>query len=196
VKRPFAVRPWALPVLGAVYRSPEWARAHGTRHQTPAHLTRLLLARLMRWFPARQFIVVGDTGYGTSETARFCRKHSRHLTLVRQCYRDAALYEPPPPRTCRTMGRPRVKGQKLASPQEVVAQATQRRRLTVTWYGGGTREIEVVTGTGHGYRIGEDLVEVRWVYVHDGTGTHRDDSFVTTDLTMKPHQMVECYTQR
>jgi DDE superfamily endonuclease len=196
VRFPFAVRPWALPVLVALYRSPEWARAHGTRHKTPAHLVRLLLARVVRWFPARQFIVVGDTGYGTSETARFCRKHSRQLTLVSKFYRDAALYEPPPPRTHRTMGRPRVKGQRLASPQEVVAQTTRRTHLTVAWYGGGTREIEVVTGTGHWYRIGEDLVEVRWVYVHDGTGTHRDEYFLTTDITMRPQQIVACYTQR
>jgi Transposase DDE domain len=83
-------------------------------------------------------------------------------------YGDAALYEPPPPRT----------------------------RLTVAWYGGTTRAIEIVTGTGHGYRIGEALVEVRWVYVHDGTGTHRDEYCFTTDSTMKPQQMGECYTQR
>jgi hypothetical protein len=196
VNFPFATRPWALPVLVALYRSPEWARAHGTRHKTPAHLVRLLLGRLVRWFPARQFIFVGDTGYGTSETARFCRKHSRHLTLVSKFYRDAALYEPPPPRTHSTIGRPRVKGQKLASPQEVVAQTPQRTHLTVAWYGGGTREIEVVTGTGHWYRIGEDLVEVRWVYVHDGTGTHRDEYFFSTDITMRPQQIVECYTRR
>ena len=196
VKFPFAVRPWALPVLVALYRSPEWARAHGTRHKTPAHLVRLLLARLVRWFPARQFIFVGDTGYGTSETARLCRKHRRHLTLVSKFYRDAALYEPPLPRTHRTMGRPRVKGQKLASPQEMVAQTPQRTPLTVAWYGGDTRDIEVVTGTGHWYRIGEDLVEVCWVYVHDCTGTHRDEYLFTTDVTMPSQQIVECYTQR
>jgi hypothetical protein len=96
VKFPFSVRPWALPALVALYRSLEWARAHGTRHTTPAHLARLLLARLIRWFPASQFIFVGDTGYGTNETARFCHKHGRHLTLVSKFYRDAALYEPPP----------------------------------------------------------------------------------------------------
>jgi DDE superfamily endonuclease len=196
VKFPCSVRSWALPVLVALYRSPEWAQAHGTRHKTPAHLARLLLARLVRWFPARQFIFVGDTGYGTSETARFCRKHSRQLTLVSKFYRDAALYAPPPPRTPGTMRRPRVKGQKLASPHEVVAQTTERTRLTVAWYGESTRDIEVVTGTGHWYRIGEDLVEVRWVYVHDGTGTHRDEYFFTTDITMPPQQIVECYTHR
>ena len=89
-----------------------------------------------------------------------------------------------------------MKGQKRASPQQVVAHTAKRTSLTVAWYGGTTRDIEVVTGTGHWYRIGEDLVEVRWVYVHDGTGTHRDEYFFTTDITMKPQQMVECYTQR
>lgn len=192
----FATRPWALPVLVALYRAPEWAQAHGTRHKTPAHLARLLLARLLRWFPERQFIFVGDTGYGTSETARFCSTHRRQLTLVSKFYRDAALYEPPPPRTRATRGRPRVKGKKLPSPHAVVAKTAQRTRLTVAWYGGANRAIEVVTGTGHWYRMGEALVAVRWVYVHDCTGTHRDEYFFTTDLTMSATQVVECYTQR
>ena len=58
------------------------------------------------------------------------------------------------------------------------------------------RDSEVITGTGHGYRIGADLVQVRWVYVHDGTGTHPDESCLTTDITMSSQQIVECYTQR
>ena len=196
VKLPFAARPWALPVLVALYRPPEWNDAHGKRHKTPAHIARLLLARLVRWFPERHFIFVGDSGYGTSETARFCSTHRQHLTLVSKFYGDAALYAPPPPRTCRTMGRPRVKGPKLASPQAVVANTATRTSLTVAWYGGTTRDIEIVTGTGHWYRIGEALVEVRWVYVHDCTGTHRDEYFFTTDRTMKPQHIVACYTQR
>jgi hypothetical protein len=196
VKFPCAIRPWALPVLVALYRGPEWAQVHGTRHKTPAHLARLLLARVVRWFPARQFICVGDTGYGTSETARCCSKYSRHLTLVSKFYGDAALYEPPPPRTSGTRGRPRVKGQKLASPHGGVAATAKRTTLTVAWYGGSTRDIEVVTGTGHWYRIGEALVEVRWVYVHDCTGMHRDEYVFTTDVTMRPQQIVACDTQR
>jgi DDE superfamily endonuclease len=162
VKLPFATRPWALPVLVALYRPPEWDRVHGTRHKTPAHMVRLLLARLVRWFPNHHFIFGGDMGYGTSETARFCSKHRPHLTVVSKFDGDAALYAPPPPRARRTLGRPRVKGQKLASPQEVVANTATRTSLMVTWYGGTTRDIEIVTGTGHWYRIAEALVEVRW----------------------------------
>jgi len=196
VKFPCAIRPWALPVLVALYRDPNWDQAHGRRHKTPAHLARLLLARVVRWFPERQCIFVGDTGSGTSATARFCRPDGRHRTWVRKGYGDAALYEPPPPRPRHTMGRPRVKGQKLASPHTVVAHTAQRTRFTVAWCGGSTRDIEVVTGTGHWYRIGEDLVAVRWVYVHEGTGTHRDESFFSTAVTMTPQQIVAYETQR
>jgi SRSO17 transposase len=196
VKLPVATRPWALPILVALYRPPEWDHVQGTRHKTPAHLARLLLARLVRWFPNRHFIFIGDTGYGTSETARFCHQRRRHLTLVSKFYRDAALYEPPPLRTRRTIGRPRVKGRKLPSPQEVVAHRAHRTHLAVAWYGGTTRDIEMVTGTGHWYRIGEALVAVRWVYVHDCTGTHRDEYLFTTNLSLRPKQIVECYTQR
>jgi DDE superfamily endonuclease len=195
VKLPFATRPWALPGLVALYHPPEGDRVHGPRHKTPAHLARLRLARLIRWCPPQHFIFVGDMGDGTSETARFCQQHRRHRTVVSKFYGDAALYDPPPPRTRRTMGRPRVKGRKLAAPQEVVANTAKRTSLMVAWYGGTMRDVEVVTGTGHWSRIGDALVEVRGVYVHDGPGPHRDEYFLTTDITMKPQQLVECSTQ-
>jgi hypothetical protein len=130
---PGATRRWALTVLVALSRPPAWDRVHGTRHQTPSHIARPLLARLIRWLPNRHFIVVGDTDDGPSETTRFCRQPRRHLTLVSQFDGNAALYEPPPPRTHSTIGRPRVKGQKLPSPQTVVAHSTRRTRLAVAW---------------------------------------------------------------
>lgn len=193
---PFATRPWALPVLAALSRPPAWKRVHRRRHQTPAHLARLLLARLMRWFPHRHGIVVGETGYGPSETARCCRQHRRHRPLVSQFDGDAALYEPPPPRTHTTRGRPRVTGRNLAAPREVVAPTTQRTRLTVAWYGGARRDLAIVTGPGPWYRRGEARVAGRWGYVHDGTSTQRAEYWCTTDRQMTPHQIVECATHR
>jgi len=196
VKVRFATRPWALPVVVALSRSPEWDRLPRRRHQTPAHLARLLLARLVRWFPQHHVMCLGDSGYGTSETARFGRTYRRHLTMGSKFAGDAARYAPPPLRTPRPMGRPRVKGQTLASPHEVVANPGKRTSLLVTWSGGPTRAIEIVSGTGPWYRIGEALVEVRWVYVHDGTGTHRDEDFLTTEMTLKPPPSVEGDTPR
>jgi hypothetical protein len=109
---------------------------------------------------------------------------------------DAALYEPPPPRIPRRMGRPRSQGRQLVSPPAVVAHTPQRPGLTGAWSGGSPRDVATVTGTGSWDRSGEALVEGRWLDVHDGTGTHRDESFFTTDMTMKPQQLVACDTQR
>src|SRR5438067_70350 len=89
----------------------------------------------------------------------------------------------------------RVKGKQLAKPGQVVAESG-RTRLNVAWYGGGRRDVEVVTGTGHWYKAGQGLVEVRWVYVHDLTGTHRDEYFYSTDVTMTPQEIIEEYTGR
>ena len=48
------------------------------------------------------------------------------------------------------------------------------------------RDVEVVSGVGHWYKGGAGLVPVRWVFVHDKSGTHRDEYFYTTDLTLTP----------
>jgi hypothetical protein len=56
--------------------------------------------------------------------------------------------------------------------------------------------VEVVTGVGHWYQSGADLVAVRWVYVHDLTGTHRDDYLYSTDLSRTAQQIIEEYTGR
>jgi hypothetical protein len=93
-----------------MYCSPECDRVHWTRHKTPAHVAWLLLVRPMRGFPHRHFVFVGDSSYGTSDSARFCQRHHDHLTLLSKFCGDAALYEPPPLRTRRTMRRRRVNG--------------------------------------------------------------------------------------
>src|SRR6185369_12147611 len=67
VRFPFAQRPWALPVLVALYRSPQDNKDCGRPHKTPAQLMQLLLRLLIRWFPDRQFLFAGDAGYGSHE---------------------------------------------------------------------------------------------------------------------------------
>jgi hypothetical protein len=190
---PFACRPWALPVLVALYRSPEDNRKRGRPHRTPAQLLQLLLRVLLRWFPDRQFVFAGDQNYGSHEMASLAPRTGGRWHGVSKFHPKANLYEPPPAYTGN--GRPRVKGAKLPTPQEVVATAL-RSRLNVAWYGGGRREVEVVTGTGHWYKAGQGLVPVRWVYVQDRTGTHRDEYLDSTDGTLTAQQIIEEYTGR
>ena len=190
---PFARRPWALPVLVTLYRSQEDNEKRRRPHKTPAQLLQRLLRILLRWFPDRRFVFAGDQGYGSHEMAARAANSQGQLHLVSKFYANANLYEPPPAYSGK--GRPRVKGAKLPTPQEVVAKA-RRTRLNVAWYGGGRRDVEVVSGTGHWYKAGQGLVEVRWVYVHDRSGTHRDEYLYSTDVTMTPQQIIEEYTGR
>lgn len=192
VKFPFAARRWALPVLVDLYRSPELDRAEGRPHKTPAQLMCRLLRLLLIRFPGRAFVFAGDSGYGTHEVARFCRRHDR-LTLVSKLCPDANLFAPPPP--YRGNGRPRVKGERVPKPRQAAATAP-RTKLTVVWYGGGTRRVEAATGTGHWYKGGCGLVPVRWVFVHDTTGTHRDEYLFTTDIGLSPDAVVGTYCGR
>jgi hypothetical protein len=190
---PFARRPWALPVLADLYRSEDDNRRAGRPHRTPAQLACRLVAVVLRWFPDRRFILVGDAGYGTHEVARFCHARRDRLTLVSKLHPDANLFDPPPPYAGK--GRPRVKGRALPKPSEAVARA-RLRRAVVRWYGGGTRVVAVATGTGHWYKAGKGLVPVRWVFVRDVTGTHRDEYFFTTDAALSPEAAVGHYAWR
>jgi hypothetical protein len=196
VRFPLATRPWALPVPVDLYRSPEQDRAEGRPHKTPARLLCRLLRVMLLRFPDRHFVVTGDSGYGTHEVARFCRRHHPRLTPVSKLCPDANLFLPPPPYA--GVGRPRVKGDRLPKPRQAVANLCprSRSRLAVGWYGGGTRAVAVVTGTGHWYKSGRGLVPVRWVFVEDRTGTHRDEYLFATDPTLTPAEVIGSYTAR
>lgn len=107
VKFPFAHRPWALPVLVALYRAPEWNKKHKRRHKTPAELMRQLLGVILHWFPGRKFVFSGDGSYGVHPLASFVDRHRRRLALVSHFYANANLYAPPPVVRGKKNGRPR-----------------------------------------------------------------------------------------
>jgi DDE superfamily endonuclease/putative transposase ISC1217 len=197
VPLPFSKRRWALPVLVALYRPPKEDQETSARHKTPPVLMRQLVATLLHWFPGREFSLTGDGGYATHELAEYALRHRRRLRLISRFYADASLYEAPPLNVGkRPAHRPRKKGAKLPSPKTVVSQRKRFDHISVAWYGGGRREAAVVRGTGHWFKSGGILVPVLWVYVRDCTGTHRDEYFFTTDLSMTAAEVIECYTGR
>lgn len=191
---PFANRPWALPVLVALYHAEADDQREQHPHRTPAQHMIRLLRLMLHWFPGRRFVFVGDSAYGTHEVARFCHRHHKRLTLISKLHPEANLFEPPPSSSGK--GRPRVKGKRRAKPGEAVAHTQRRKRLSVGWYGGGTRRVEAVSDTGHWFKSGHGLVPIRWVFVHDREGTHRDEYFYTTDVNLDVKQIIAFYTGR
>lgn len=198
VRFPFASRPWALPVLAALFRNRALCQRQGRRFKSWPQLARQLLAVMIHWFPRRRFILLGDGGFATHELAWFCRRHRRHVTFVFRFYDDACLYALPPAcqKRGRGRGRPAKRGAKLPRPRQVVVAAGRAAHATVDWYGGGRREVELLGAAAGWYRDGRGLVPLRWVFVRDRAGTHRDEYFAATDPTLRPEQIVGLYTGR
>ena len=193
---PFCRRRWALPLMVALYRPEDKATDGISRraHKTPVDLLAQMLHILTRWFPDRTFVCAADGDYAAHQLAELAAANPQRLKFVSKFYEDANLFEPPPPYSGH--GRPPVKGKELPKPAQVVRETTERSRLWVAWYGGERRRVEVVTGTGWWYQAGRPLIPVRWVFVRDRTGTHRDEYFFTTDVTMSPQTVIETYTGR
>jgi hypothetical protein len=196
---PFARRRWALPLMVALYR-PEREGIDGVTkraHKTPVDLLGQMLRILIRWSPDRRFVCCADGNYAAHDLAEVAAASRGRLTFVSKFYPDANLFEPPPPVVGkRPAHRPCKKGEALPKPSQVVRGTPRPPVLDVAWYGGGRRRVEVVSGVGEWYRSGRPLVPVRWVFVRDRTGTHRDEYFFTTDVTMVPRAVIATYTAR
>ena len=74
---------------------------------------------------------------------------------------------------------------------EFVVARSRKKQLTVKWYGCGTRQLEIVTGTGNWFKSGFGLLPVLSIFVRDLTGMHWDEYFFTTDLSMTAKRVIE-----
>jgi len=68
-----------------------------------------------RWYPEREIVAVADSTYASLKLLDRCQGLSNPITFVTRLRLDAALYEPAPPRYRGQLGRPRLKGDRLAN---------------------------------------------------------------------------------
>ena len=73
---------------------------------------------------------------------------------------------------------------------------TTWQALTVRWYGGADRAIEVATATAVWYHSGLPPVALRWVLVRDPTGDFEPQALLCTDPTVSAQQIVEWFVLR
>jgi len=84
------------------------------------------------------------------------------VTVITRLRLDAALYEPAPPYS--GTGRPRKKGKRLPTPQQVIDQPkTVWTRLTLSGYNHQPRLLDIATDTAVWYHTGLPAVPIRYV---------------------------------
>jgi hypothetical protein len=156
----------------------------------------LLLVR--RWCPEREIVAVADGGYASLKLLDRCRKLREPITFITRLRLDAALYEPAPPRRPGQIGRPRLRGERLAN-LSVVAEDPDAGWEPITiagWYGRQQRVVEVLSGTALWYSTGLPAAPLRWVLIRDPHEEFEIQALLCTDLSAEPERVISWFVRR
>ena len=181
---------WALPVLFRLHRGKKRCKAEKRKYRKCPELAAELIKLLADTLPERRIIVVGDSAYTNGS---IIKGRPNNVTIVGRSRLDAALYAPAPARGPNQMGRPRVRGARLPSPEKQTAKA-RFKRIEVTVYG-RTVMVRVLVIDALWYVAAHSEL-VRLVVVRDFPGHERDDVFVSTDPTITAKSIIETFARR
>ena len=196
VPLPWSGRLWALPFLTVPVLAPATSAKLGRPHRTTIDRAQLLVALVRRWQPTRSLIVVGDGGFAAIPLGHTCRALGQ-TALVTRLRLDAALYDPPPPPRPGQRGPKPKKGARQPNLKARLADpATEWRPLTVPWYGGAAKAVEVATGPARWHRSGRDPLPLRWVLVRDPGGTRAPTALCCTAPATDAAQVIAWFVPR
>jgi hypothetical protein len=195
---PWAGRVWALPFLSVLAPSERYNQEHHRRHKTLARWAAQMIVQVRRWLPERAVGLVADGGYAVLTLLDRCARLRCPIAMVTRLRLDAALYEPAPVRSAGQMGRPRKKGKRLATLQQVLQeQKTAWTLVTVPrWYSQHERQVEIVSSCCLWYHSGMPPVPIRYVLIRDPEGRFVPQALLCTDLSADPVQIVSWFVLR
>jgi len=178
---PWGGEPLGLPVNLRLYRK-----------GGPSHLElgAAMLRELATWLPHRDFALTCDGAYAALAGMDLPRTH-----VTSRMRRDAALYLPPPPRKRGQRGRPRKRGRRLPSPEQLARRTTRGWVSTIIDIRGKPIERRLLCRPVLWYHVCPRR-QVLLVIVRDPTGTQPDDFFFTTDLSASPAAVASEYAGR
>jgi hypothetical protein len=192
---PWANRVWALPFLTVLAPSERYYAASRRSPKKLLDWARQMIYQLRRWLPSRSLIVVGDNTYAALDLLHACQSLPNPVTLITRLRLDAALYAPAP--AYAGVGRPRKKGARLPSLQTVLTSPKTRwRRITVQWYDGQQRLMELTSQTAIWYHSGKPVVPIRWVLIRDPKAEYQPLALLSTHLDYSALQIVNWFVRR
>ena len=182
VTPPWGSVPIALPVNVRLHRKNDV-------HSTIEHAAQMI-REIAGWLPDRQLHVCADGAYISLAGDDLKEAH-----LTSRIRRNAAIYEPAPPPTGRR-GRPRSRGDRLPSPEQLAQQARPRQwQHAEVNLRGRTCTRLVLTRTVLWFGVNRTR-PVLLVIVRDPDDIEPDDFFFTTDLTATGAQTATRYAGR
>jgi len=206
IRVPLLERSVAVPLYWRLYRSKKGRTGtsrHGrekkttgtttaSNHRTRPELAVEMLQRLRQAVPIERPIeVVGDSAYGGKSITRHLPEGVVALSRLPM---DAALYALPPERPAGCNGRPRVKGNRLPTPEQMANESHGWKTATVHLYGKKVRVVYKSIVALWYNSAGKHPLRI--VVVRDPKGRRRDDAFFSTDANASPQAILETYALR
>ena len=178
---PWGGMPLALPVA---------IRLHRKGGPTMPELAADMVRELAQLLPGTDFVLCADGAYATLASVGLPR-----CVVVSRMRRDAAIYEAAPARTGRR-GRPRTKGRRLPGPSKLAKRLkdSQFKKATCEFRGDKATKL-IWSKPVLWYRVSPKAM-VLLIVVRDPEGNEPDDFFFTTDLSMKPTEVLSVYGGR
>jgi len=194
----WAQRVWALPFFTVLAPSERYNQTHNRHHKKLTDWARQMITQVRCWLPERSIVIVADSSFAALELLKAALELPVPAQLVTRLRLDGTLYQPPPPRQPRQMGRPRIVGKRLPTLKALLGDAaTVWQTVTMTrWYGGRDYSIELTSQAAVWYHTGLPPVPIRWVLVRDPQGKFEPQAFLCTDLAVAPEQILSWFRQR
>ena len=195
---PWAKRTWALPFLTCLAPSERFYEKKARAHKKLTDWGRQMVMQLRRWLPERQLVIVADSSFAAISWLFQLSQLPWQLCLIVRFRLDAALYAPAPKRRPGQRGRPRLKGKRLPTLEQVAQNArTKWQRVMIpNWYGEGRRIVEIVSDTAIWYHGGQPPLPIRWVLIRDPKGKFKTQALLSTDPNVTPVQMIKWFVLR
>ncbi len=195
---PWAKRVWALPFLTVLAPSERYYEGHNRAHKKLTDWARQVLLQVRRWLPGRKLVVVMDASFAAIDFLWRVAKLANPITLIARFRLDAALYAPAPERKPGQNGRPRKKGKRLPTLEQVLkdTQTLWKKVIIPNWYGEGRREVEITSSTAVWFHSGMPPLPIRWVLIRDPQGKFKSQALLCTDQNQEPEQILKWFMMR
>ncbi len=178
-----------IPSTSKIYCLPIHAMLHlaGKKNKSEATLAKEMLHDILRWFPDRKLVLVGDGAYSVNNLLGDLNDRVTYVGVMRA---DAAIYDVIVPKQSKSKRGPKPrKGPRLPNPKEAVKKADGNRRGSGPWTWqtvkaeayGVPRKLKVLSFQAIWPEV-RGLVPILVVLVRDPLGKFDDKYLFTTDV--------------
>jgi hypothetical protein len=147
-----------------------------------------MLAEIACWLPGRQFLCHCDGFYASLAGREIPNTH-----VISRIRRDASIYQLLPQKKTKRRGRPRKRGKRLPSPEQM-AKTVRNWQLVETLERGKVRKRLVYVRKVIWYKVKD--APVLLVISRDPAGKEKDDFLFTTDLKIGPAEVIGGFAGR